>query len=352
MTIQISRHLVVALVFVLAANCRGQNSETQELRRRVSELESKVALLERILEQRTGTSLGPSSQNQNAGLPVPSEQPPAIPETERRFAMPPELVPEIGKIGSQVGLLLSASANPFHLDGGSFVAGFIDLPLVDRPDWLHGKLSYEILVGMSQSKTPMVTTSNVAQVANLAVLTALKPTGGLGNVTAAVTGSGPAPFPVTTPVTSKLRLLEVIPFSLKYTSSAFERWRLRPYAVLGFGTYVTIHTQYPVAGSTGSGVRLNADLPPDLIATVNTVFGGKSPFGAPLVAGQIGQAPELEARGLPSGHGSLDFGFQSGFGFEYRLTPTLSLGFDNRYNRIAGAPGLLVTYGSRIGVHF
>jgi hypothetical protein len=352
MTIRKRRRLIVGLAFVLAANCRGQDRDTQELRTRVTELERKVALLERILEQRADVRLEPAGQDQNPAPPVPAEQPSGIATPERRFSFPSELVPEIGKIGSQVGLLLSGSANPFHLSGGSFVAGFIDLPLVDRPTWLHGKLSYEILVGMSQSKTSMQTTSNVAQVANLAVLTALNPSGGLSNVTAAVTGSGPAPFPVTTPVITKLRLLEVIPFSIKYTSSAFERWRLRPYAVLGFGTYVTIHTQYPVASSSGSGVRLNADLPPDLIATVNQLFGGKSPFGAPLVAGQIGQASELEALGLPSGHGSLDFGIQGGFGFEYRLSPTLSLGFDNRYNRIAGAPGLLVTYGSRIGVHF
>ena len=39
-----------------------------------------------------------------------------------------------------------------------------------------------------------------------------------------------------------------------------------------------------------------------MLAAVGQIFGGKAPFGGPLVAGQISQAPELEARGLPGGH--------------------------------------------------
>ena len=117
----------------------------------------------------------------------------------------------------------------------------------------------------------------------------------------------------------------------------------------GFGTYVTIHTQYQ---TTDVGVRANADVPASVLAVVNQLFGGQAPFGAPLVAGQISQAAQLEALGLPSGHGSIDFGFQGGFGLEYRISRSLSLGFDERFSRIAGAPGLLTTFGSRIGVHF
>ncbi len=270
-----------------------------------------------------------------------------------RFEMPPELIPEIGKIGAQVGLLLSGSSNPFKLNAGTFAGGFIDLPLFDKPDWLHGKISYEISVGMSESKTTFSTTSNVAQVANLAVLSALNPTGGLANVTAAVTGTGPAPFPVTSSTQTRLRLLEVVPFSLKYNTMALDRWRLRPYAVLGFGTYVTIHNQNPALGSTpNNGVRQDATLPPDILAVVNQLFGGKAPFGGPLVAGQISQSPELEARGLPGGHGNIDFGIHSGVGVEFRVSRSLSLGFDARFNKIAGTYGNFNTYGSRIGFHF
>jgi hypothetical protein len=337
------RHLLILLL--AAVNSRAaQDTETRDLRQRVAELEKKVEVLERALERLTDRQTEPAPQ---AAPPVAAQ-----PMVHPAFAMPPELVPEIGKVGAEVGLLLSGSTNPFHLDRGSFGAGFIDLPLVDRPAWLHGKLSYEIMVGMSQSNTTMQTTSNVAQVANLAVLNAVNPSGGVANVTAAVTGTGPAPFPVTTPTVTKLRLLQVVPFSIKYTTSAFDRWRFRPYAILGFGTYVTIHTQIPAPGASSLGVRSDADLPPAVLAAVNQLFGGKAPFGGPLVAGQISESPELEALGLPGGHGNIDFGIHAGVGFEYRLSRSLSLGFDNRYNRIAGAPGLLVTYGTRIGFHF
>jgi hypothetical protein len=216
-----------------------------------------------------------------------------------------------------------------------------------------GKLAYEISVGMSQSNTTFTTTSNVAQVANLAVLNALNPNGGLGNVVAAVSGTGSAPFPVTTSTRTRLHLLQVVPFSFKYTSTAFDRWRIRPYALLGFGTYVTIHVQDSSKGNPATyGVRQDANLPPEVAGAVNQLFNGQSPFGSPLVAGQIGQAKELEARGLPSGHGNLDFGYQAGWGLEYRLNRLFSIGYDNRINRIAGAPGFLTTSGTRLGFHF
>jgi len=85
---------------------------------------------------------------------------------------------------------------------------------------------------------------------------------------------------------------------------------------------------------------------------VQSLFGGKAPFGGPLVAGQISQAPELEARGLPGGHGNLDFGLHAALGVEYRLSRNFSLGFDGRFNRIAGTNGVFRTYGSRLGFHF
>jgi opacity protein-like surface antigen len=128
---------------------------------------------------------------------------------------------------------------------------------------------------------------------------------------------------------------------------------VRPYVVAGFGTYVTIHEQYPASGAAGSvGVRENANLPPAVMAAVNQFFGAQAPFGAPLVAGQISQSPELEARGLPSGHGNIDFGLHVGGGIAYRLTRTLSIGVDARYNKIAGADSGFTTYGTRLSLHF
>ena len=320
------------------AECKEQIKRLQE---RLDLVES---TLQTLMRERTAA---PAPQ------PSPSPSPAPQPAHMMREVMPPELVPEIGKIGAEVGITLNGSSNPFHLNTGRDAAGFIDLPLIDKPDWLHGKISYEILVGMSTSKTTFKTTSNVAQVANLTVLSALNPNGGLQNITDAITGTGSAPFPVTASTQTQMKLLQVVPFAFKYTSNVMERWRMRPYAVAGWGTYVTIHAQDPAAGSPPNyGVRPNANLPPAVVSLVNQIFGGQAPFGGPLVAGQISQAPELEARGLPGGHGNIDFGWHAGGGIEYRLSRSFSIGFDSRFNRISGAPGSLVTYGTRLGFHF
>lgn len=332
----------------------GQRVDTDTQAAKIHQLEDRVAQLEQTVSQlkamvETANIIAPMPAPPSA---APAPAPEAIAQTPR-YQMPAELVPEIGKIGAEVGLFLSASSSPFKLGGGNFTGGYIDLPLLNGPRWMPGKLSYEIVVGLTQSKTTFATTSNVAQVANLAVLNTLNPGGGLANLNAAVTGTGSAPFPVTNSTQTRLRLLQVIPFALKYTPTFLERYRLRPYAVAGFGPYVTIHVQNPRKGNPASyGVRPDASIPPAVLAAVNSLFGGKAPFGGPLVAGQISQSPELEARGLPGGHGSIDLGYQAGGGLSLRLTRDLSLGFDARYNRIAGANGSFVTYGSRIGLHF
>jgi hypothetical protein len=333
---------VLALPSILQAQANHEDCE-----RRIRELEGRLARVEGMLAKLTGGQPAPA-EPVPAASPVPDS--PQVPA--RSFQMPPELVPQIGKIGAEVGLLLAGATSPFKLNSGQFFAGFIDLPLFE-PQWLRGKIAYEISVGMSQSRTTFQTTSNVAQVANLAVLSALNPNGGLANVTAALTGTGPAPFPVKTSNLTRLRLLQVVPFAFKYTSTAFDKWRLRPYGLVGFGTYVTIHNQNPARGTPPTyGVRPDATLPPDILAAVNAIFGGQAPFGGPLVAGQISQAPELEARGLPGGHGNLDFGLQTGGGVEFRINRNVSLGFDARFNKIAGTFGSFETFGSRLGFHF
>lgn len=347
---------------------------------KIQELEARIARLERTVELLTETKLGCSSQqgistaiaSHSAVIearlkpdPRPADEvdddsaehsaagQSSEPAHSARRELPPELLPEIGKVGAEVGLLGGGSANPFELNKGSYFGGLIDLPLFDRPYWLHGKVSYEILVGMSQSRTTLKSTSNVAQVANLVVLDTLNPNGGLKNVVTAVSGTGPAPFPVTTTNVTRLRLLQVVPFAFKYTSNRFDRWRLRPYGVLGFGTYITIHNQNPTRGPTpNSGVRPDATLPPPILGAIGQLFGGQAPFGGPLVAGQISQSPELEARGLPGGHGNMDFGLHVGGGFEYRLNGVLSIGFDARYNKIAGSHAGFTTITPRFGFHF
>ena len=357
-TFRIFSACVLAGAF-LCVNLRAAD-EHEECQRQIKELRERLELMEAslktLLDERAAAQTAPpatpapTAADATAQFTRPAAQQPTH---VLREVMPPELVPEIGKIGAEVGITLNGSSNPFRLNSGQDAAGFIDLPLVDKPNWIHGKISYEILVGMSTSRTTFKTTSNVAQVANLTVLTALNPNGGLQNITDAITGTGSAPFPVTASTQTSMKLLQVVPFAFKYTSNLFERWRLRPYGVIGWGTYVTIHAQNPALGNPPNyGVRTDANLPPAVIGLVNQIYGGQAPFGGPLVAGQISQAPELEQRGLPGGHGNIDFGLHAGGGIELRLNRSFSLGFDSRYNHIAGVPGALVTYGTRLGFHF
>ncbi len=381
----LSWNFVVALCFIAlqpgtlsAANQPPDNlspGQQQAYEQKIKDLEERVTRLEAVVAKladresipttfvaakntgahvsenlATEESLSGSTRDATPTEPSPT---PAQPRQSAKFEMPPELVPEIGKIGAEVGLILSGSLNPFKLSSGQFAGGFIDLPLIDRPTWLHGKLSYEISVGLSQSNTTFNTTSNVAQVANLALLDTLYPNRGLQNALDATSGTGAAPFYTTMSTSTRLRLLEVVPFSIKYSATVLDRVRLRPYVVLGFGTYVTIHSQNPARGTPPTyGVRPDANLPPDVLALLQQTFGGQAPFGAPLVAGQISNSAELVSRGVPAGNGNIDFGLHTAAGITYRLTHDLSLGFDAQYNRIAGSNGGFTTLGSRIGFHF
>ncbi|MDE3198137.1 MAG: hypothetical protein KGN84_17445 [Acidobacteriota bacterium] len=349
---------IFVITFVISGTVRAQNTPSDD-REKIRELEERVALLEQtvktLLDERAAQSI-PAP----ALAPAPVEPAPLVaqrrggetsisarPARRKATEMPPELLPEIGQVGAEVGILTGTSMNPYGLGRGENVGGFIDLPLFDRPEWLHGKVSYEISIGLSRAKSSFTTTSNVAQVANLTVLYALYPNGGAQNILDSVTGTGSAPFPVMARTTTTMNLLQVVPFSFKYTTTALDRFRLRPYTLLGFGTYVTIHEQTPM----NSGVRLDANLPASVINLVNQIYGGQAPFGGPLVAGQIAQSPELEARGLPSGHGNLAPGWVAGGGVEIRVHRNSSIGVDGRWNRIAGAPGSLFILSARFGLH-
>lgn len=227
-----------------------------------------------------------------------------VPKPERRDVTPPELIPEIGKIGAQVGLVLSGSASPFHLNSGQDLAGFINLPLF-APKPLHGKISYEMRVGLSQASAKFRTTSNVAQVANLTALTALNPSKPAQNILDAVNGTGAAPFPVTALTETRMKLLQVIPLSLRYTVTALDRYRLRPYAVLGFGAYVTIHKQSP----NNSGVRPEALLPADQVALIKQIFGGTSLPAARWWAANFPNHRNCNRAGCPSAPAILTLAF-------------------------------------------
>jgi opacity protein-like surface antigen len=231
-----------------------------------------------------------------------------------------ELLPDVGKIGSQVGFWGGVSWNPYEVGTGFQVGGFIDLPLVR---FAGGKLSYEILLGFSQGTgDAFVATNPVAYVANLAAG---------ASPAAALAGPPQAPFPVQREVTLNLRLLQVSPFSLKWTLSR-EVTRLRPYVVVG-GDFLVVLTRV------------------DPLRDESLAFTGTSPFDDALIGGLVAQAPELGARGIPSGQGNLELGGHAAAGLEVRLSPTLSLNLEYRFTQV-GTKAHLQTAHAALGFHW
>src|SRR5262245_16478447 len=214
----------------------------------------------------------------------PAAGPPPSGTTVEPGSAARELLPDIGKIGAEVGLAFGASWNPYETGSGVVGGGFVDLPLRRAPG---GKLSYEILLTLSDATSPPFTiTDPIAIVANLAFGASLP---------AAIAGPPAAPFPVRREVSTRLRVLQVSPFGLKYAITRFDDARLRPYVAAGLDLAVVISRQDPERDES-------------------LVFNGQPPFDDPLIAGIVAQAPELTARGLPTGQGNTAFGFHAGGG--------------------------------------
>jgi len=269
-----------------------------------------------------------------AGAPVAFGQPPGgsagTPEATppgagaRRDAGGPvhELLPDLGRIGAQVGLTLGPSWNPYQTGRGVEGAGYVDLPLLRAPG---GKLSFEILIALSRAESaPFTINDPIAYVANLAA-----------GASAADALAGPprAPFPVRRAVRTRLRLLQVSPFALKYTITRLDGAHLRPYAVAGLDAMVTITRQTPERDES-------------------LLFTGTSPFDDPLIGGLVAQAAELSARGIPTGQGSVELGFHAGVGTEVRLSGALSLNVEYRYAAIEGGGGGLHVVTTGLGFHW
>lgn len=233
-----------------------------------------------------------------------------------------ELLPDIGKIGAQVGLVAGSSWNPYEVGRGFVGGGFIDLPLRRAP---AGKLSYEILLTLSDATSaPFQITDPIAVVANLAAGASFP---------AALAGPPAAPFPVRREVTTRLRVLQVSPFALKYTVTRLDDARIRPYLAAGLDFVVVISRQDPERAES-------------------LVFTGSSPFDDALIGGLIAQAPELGARGYPTGQGNMSFGFHANAGLEIRLSNGLSLNADYRLSGIDGGQHRLHAAAGALGFHW
>jgi opacity protein-like surface antigen len=257
-----------------------------------------------------------------ASAQEPQAPPPPPGKAGGEGASPHELLPGIGKIGAQAGFFLGASFNPYEIGEGLDLGGFVDLPLVALPG---GKLSYEIALGMSLATSdPFEVTSAVAFVANLAAGASPQD---------ALAGPPHAPFPVRRSVRSELRLLHLSPFSLKYTITALDGARLRPYLGAGLDFVAVITREDPESDES-------------------LLFTGSAPFDDPLIAGLIAQAPELTARGRPTGQGNFELGGHAAAGVEVRLSRGLSLNLEYRFTATEGTKGRLQTATGALGFHW
>lgn len=234
-----------------------------------------------------------------------------------------ELLPGIGKIGAEVAIFGGASWNPYQIGKGNELGGLIDLPLAKAPG---GKLSYEIFVGLSlATSAPFTITDSVAFVANLASGASRQ---------AALQGPPLAPFPVTREVRTRLRLLHLSPFALKYTLTRWDAARIRPYLNVGLDFLVVLTREEPLRDES-------------------LLFTGTAPFDDPLIAGLLAQAPELTARGVPTGQGHFQLGGHAAAGFEVRLSKGLSLNVEYRFTGSeGGSKGRLHSAIGALGFHF
>jgi hypothetical protein len=233
-----------------------------------------------------------------------------------------ELLPDIGIIGAEVGLVGGLCLNPYDAGHGICGGGFIALPLRRVG---AGRLSYEISLSVGHGRgEPFTITDLLAYVANLA---AGAPS------SAAMAGPPAAPFPVRRQVRTDLRLLQVSPFGLRYAFTSGRVTRVRPYLSAGIDAVVVLSTQEPTAPES------------------TEPFGAPA-FEGPLIGGLATESPELAERGLPSGQGNLRLGAHGALGVELRTSERLSLNVEYRFTAIEGAGGGVSAFVAAVGFHW
>jgi hypothetical protein len=310
----------------LTIQLQAQQAEINTLRQQIEKLE---ALLEKTINKPV---IETTSANNTKLSPEPSINPPlpSIKPSPIAKRAPSELLPDLGHIGAEVGLMIGGSQNPFQSNEGFFAGGFIDLP-VKRVK--GGKISYEIMIGAQRTITQVQSTSGVIALVNSALNTALGNPPSVNNLL--------SPLPVTNRVKERLTVLTVVPASFKYTMLSFDKQNIRPYVVVGLGTYVGLSSQKLVDFDAGKFVNN-----PALASLLNALLNGAQVGGlAPI-------APELRSRGLSAGQGDFRFGLNAGGGLEFRISPRFSLGFDYRVNKLEGKNGTFSTFTAKPTVHF
>lgn len=332
----------------LMARLQAQQLQIDELKMIVSKLQNRLQVMSEQVASTTPmlpavASLTPAPLPEPAPSPAPAPTPaPApAPPAVATTVVPRELLPDIGHIGAQVGLLTGGTTNPYKDNAGFSAGGYIDLPLKKIGS---GKLSYEIMVGLQQSQTTQSTTSGVNVLANGIVNSYLGNNAGNTSLASYLTG----PLPVTTNVTENAKELTVAPVLLKYAFNT--NGRFRPYVVAGLGMYVWIgsetNTSYFNANSA-LGSLANAPVGSTTLgAILNSLLQGNQ------IGGLAPEASQMAARGIPGGQGNLMFGGQYGGGFEYRFTPKYSFGMEVRRNQVEGSYASFTSFAISQGIHW
>src|SRR5438552_18730647 len=102
----------------------------------------------------------------SAAAQEPAGPPPPSSRVEDQGTAVLELLPALGRIGAQAGLLVGFSRNPYGVGSGVQADGYLDVP-VGRV--AGGQLSYEVLADVRLARhAPLVITDLRAYLANLA----------------------------------------------------------------------------------------------------------------------------------------------------------------------------------------
>lgn len=182
---------------------KAQQLEIDALKEQLHKMETLLETAVNKTSVATSPNLTPNLSSNLTPNPEPINYPSPIvrPAPIARHA-PSELLPDLGHIGAEVGLLIGGSQNPFKSNEGFFAGGFIDLPLKRIKG---GKLSYEIMIGAQRTVSTQQTTSGVTLLVNGALNAALGNPPSVNNLL--------GPLPITNKVRERLTVLTVVPAS-------------------------------------------------------------------------------------------------------------------------------------------
>lgn len=106
------------------------------------------------------------------------------------------------------------------------------------------------------------------------------------------------------------------------------------FALLGLKYRLDVHERFRPYAVLGPGMVVNLNSP------------------SPLVAGQVPVAPELAARGIPTGQGFMLAALHAGAGLQVQLAPEVSLGGEARFVIQENSSSNFTLVTGRFGFHF